>query len=369
MKVIIDNVSKVFDHPQHPEKKVVAVNKVSLTIAEGEMVTLLGPSGCGKTTTLRMVAGFETVSEGRILIDGVDVTYVPPNKRDTAMVFQSYAIFPHLDVRGNVSFGLNLKKHLSEAERKARVDRVLSLVGLTGLEDRSPEQLSGGQQQRVALARAIVNEPSVLLFDEPLSNLDAKLRESMRNEIRALQQRIGITGLYVTHDQAEAMALSDRIVIMRDGVVEQVGTPTEIYTRPVNHFVADFIGRANFIGGRVATKRAEQGQEMYEVHVGELSILVPCGPTRFGEGDFVDILVRPENLRLHRPDAEADGHGLMGVVEKVTYLGSTVEYSVQAGGQSLLAVVSNPLVEGLYRVGDQVRLTFDARVAHLLPRQ
>lgn len=369
MKVFIDNVSKVFDHPQHPEKKVVAVNKVSLTIAEGEMVTLLGPSGCGKTTTLRMVAGFETVTEGRIFIDGVDVTYVPPNKRDTAMVFQSYAIFPHLDVRGNVSFGLNLKKHLSEAERKTRVDRVLNLVGLTGLEERSPDQLSGGQQQRVALARAIVNEPSVLLFDEPLSNLDAKLRESMRNEIRALQQRIGITGLYVTHDQAEAMALSDRIVIMRDGVVEQVGTPTEIYTRPVNHFVADFIGRANFIGGRINAKRAEHGQEMYEVYVGELLFLIPCGPTHFREGDFVDILVRPENLSLHPHDGGEEHPGLVGVVEKVTYFGATVEYSVQVGGQSLLAVVSNPLMEGLYRVGDRVRLTFGGKVAHLLPRQ
>jgi len=369
VKVVIDNVSKVFDHPQNPEKKVVAVNKVSLTINEGEMVTLLGPSGCGKTTTLRMVAGFETVTEGRILIDGVDVTYLPPNKRDTAMVFQSYAIFPHLDVRGNVSFGLNLKKHLSEAERKTRVDRVLSLVGLTGLEERSPDQLSGGQQQRVALARAIVMEPSVLLFDEPLSNLDAKLRESMRNEIRALQQRIGITGLYVTHDQAEAMALSDRIVIMRNGVVEQVGTPIEIYTRPVNHFVADFIGRANFIGGRVAAKKVQGGQEMYEVYVGELPFLVPCGPPRFSEGDFVDILVRPENLNLEPHDGAAEGTGLMGVVEKVTYFGSTVEYTVQAGGQSLLAVVSNPMVDELYRVGERVRLTFNAKAAHLLPRE
>ncbi|MBO8141716.1 MAG: ABC transporter ATP-binding protein, partial [Firmicutes bacterium] len=270
MSVVIDHVTKVFESPDDPSRRVVAVNNVSLDIKEGEMVTFLGPSGCGKTTTLRMVAGFELPTEGRISIGGQDVTFLPPNKRDTAMVFQSYAIFPHLSVKENVAFGLRLKR-LSEQEIETRVKRMLEMVGLGGMASRSPEQLSGGQQQRVALARAIVNEPSVLLFDEPLSNLDAKLREQMRHEIRALQQRLGITSIYVTHDQSEAMTLSDRIVVMRDGRIEQVGTPIEIYTRPANRFVASFIGTANLIPARVTARDGEG----VEVRLVERSLRLP----------------------------------------------------------------------------------------------
>ena len=234
-----------------PDKKVFrAVDNVSLEIEPGEFVTLLGPSGCGKTTTLRMIAGFETPSSGDVYIGEDKVTTLPPDKRDTAMVFQSYALFPHYDVFNNISFGLRLR-NVKEEEITRKTKAIMELVGLEGLENRFPNQLSGGQQQRVALARALIVEPSVLLFDEPLSNLDAKLRVSMRNEIKRIQRRLGITSIYVTHDQSEAMALSDRIIIMNKGVIEQIGTPKEIYNHPVSEFVADFVGRSNFLKGRV----------------------------------------------------------------------------------------------------------------------
>ncbi|RMF80390.1 MAG: ABC transporter ATP-binding protein, partial [Chloroflexi bacterium] len=241
----LEAVTKTFvDRDGHGEVK--AVNNVSLSINEGEFVTLLGPSGCGKTTTLRLVAGFELPTDGRIVLDGVNIANQPPDKRDMAMVFQSYALFPHMSVFDNVSYGLKVRR-MSGATIKKKVDAVLELVGLTGLGDRQPNQLSGGQQQRVALARALVVEPRVLLFDEPLSNLDAKLRVQMRSEIRQLQRRLNITSVYVTHDQVEAMALSDRIVIMNAGRIEQIGVPSQIYRYPQTRFVADFIGRANFV--------------------------------------------------------------------------------------------------------------------------
>ncbi|RPI08203.1 MAG: ABC transporter ATP-binding protein, partial [Zetaproteobacteria bacterium] len=252
MSVVLENVRKVFTDPERPDRAVIAVDGVSLEVKEGELVTFLGPSGCGKTTALRIVAGFEPPTSGRVLIGGHDVTHLPPHTRNTAMVFQSYAIFPHLSVAQNVAFGLEMRG-LSKSDIAAKVRQILELVELAGLDHRSPEQLSGGQQQRVALARAIVTEPRVLLFDEPLSNLDAKLREQMRGEVRKLQRRLGITSIYVTHDQAEAMALSDRIVVLEAGRVQQEGSPMEIYARPANRFVADFIGRVNFLGGRVAS--------------------------------------------------------------------------------------------------------------------
>ncbi len=249
MYLELENIVKTFSS-RGGVGEVTAVNGVSLGIKEGELVTLLGPSGCGKTTTLRLIAGFEFPTEGRILLDGSLINDLPPHKRDMSMVFQSYAIFPHLNVYENVAYGLNVQRR-PKKEIEDRVARALGLVELTGLENRAPNQLSGGQQQRVALARALIMEPKVLLMDEPLSNLDAKLRLQMRTEIRRIQQQLGITSVYVTHDQVEAMTLSDRIVVMNDGAIEQIGAPTEVYRYPRTHFVADFIGRANFVSAVV----------------------------------------------------------------------------------------------------------------------
>ena len=236
--VVLKDVTKIFQQPD-TGKDFVAVDHINLEIKDGEMVTLLGPSGCGKTTTLRMISGFEYPTSGNVFIGDRDVAKIPPNKRGISMVFQSYALFPHLNIWENIAYGLRVAK-IPQDEIIRRTNDVVELMQLKGMEKRFPNQLSGGQQQRVALARAVVIEPSVLLFDEPLSNLDAKLRESMRDELRALQQRLGITSLYVTHDQSEAMALSDQIIVMKNGVVEQMGTPQEIYYHPKNEFVADF---------------------------------------------------------------------------------------------------------------------------------
>src|SRR5574344_1750142 len=245
--VRLEHISKIYEDPKS-KKKFYAVHDLSLDIKPGSFVTLLGPSGCGKTTTLRMIGGFESPDEGEIYLGDKPINALPPNKRDTAMVFQSYALLPHYNIFDNVAYGLKLRK-LPKEEIRDRVLKILDLVELTGMETRMTNQLSGGQQQRVALARALVIEPSVLLFDEPLSNLDAKLRVQMRTEIRRIQQEVGITAIYVTHDQSEAMAISDNIIIMNKGVVAQKGTPQEIYYNPVNEFVADFIGEANFLRG------------------------------------------------------------------------------------------------------------------------
>ena len=245
--VVLKDVTKIFQQPD-TGKDFVAVDHINLEIKDGEMVTLLGPSGCGKTTTLRMISGFEYPTSGNVFIGDRDVAKIPPNKRGISMVFQSYALFPHLNIWENIAYGLRVAK-IPQDEIIRRTNDVVELMQLKGMEKRFPNQLSGGQQQRVALARAVVIEPSVLLFDEPLSNLDAKLRESMRDELRALQQRLGITSLYVTHDQSEAMAISDKVVIMKDGVICQQGTPQEIYEQPASRFVANFIGKANFIDG------------------------------------------------------------------------------------------------------------------------
>ena len=249
--VRLEHISKIYQDPK-TKKDFYAVHDTSLEIAPGSFVTLLGPSGCGKTTTLRMIAGFESPDEGEIYLGGEPINALTPNKRDTAMVFQSYALLPHYNIFDNVAYGLKLRKMEKDVIRKKVLD-ILALVGLEGMEARMTNQLSGGQQQRVALARALVLEPGVLLFDEPLSNLDAKLRVSMRTEIRRIQQEAEITAIYVTHDQSEAMALSDQIIIMEKGVVAQIGTPQEVYYHPGSEFVADFIGEANFLRGTLAS--------------------------------------------------------------------------------------------------------------------
>jgi ABC-type Fe3+/spermidine/putrescine transport system ATPase subunit len=252
--VIVEDDEDIRNYLRFKTKKdFYAVHDANLEIAPGEFVTLLGPSGCGKTTILRMIAGFESPDEGQIYLGGEPINDLTPNKRDTAMVFQSYALLPHYNIFDNVAYGLKIRK-LPADEIRDKVMRILGMVGLEGMEDRMTNQLSGGQQQRVALARALVIEPSVLLFDEPLSNLDAKLRVEMRTEVRRIQQEAGITAVYVTHDQSEAMAIADRIIVMKRGVIDQVGDPHAVYYRPVDEFVADFIGESNFLRGKLAEK-------------------------------------------------------------------------------------------------------------------
>lgn len=355
--VVLKNITKLFPSPD-VKKDFIAVDNISLTINDGEMVTLLGPSGCGKTTTLRMISGFEFPTSGELLIGGRNVALTPPNKRDVSMVFQSYALFPHLCVWKNIAYGLEVKKH-PKSEIKQRVRQILDLMELTGLENRFPNQLSGGQQQRVALARATVIEPSVLLFDEPLSNLDAKLREYMRGELRALQKRLGITSLYVTHDQAEAMAISDRIVIMRDGRIQQVGTPEEIYEHPNSRFTANFIGRANFINA-VAVERSGN---IETVRVMNKTMDISIEPyVKVSDGAECFIAFRPESAKLTTDAAR----GICGTVVKAVYFGSKIEYDGEFGGERVTVEISNPTASERYREGDTVYLEIDENSACVL---
>jgi len=361
MSVVLENVRKVFGDPGRPDRAVVAVDGVSLEVKEGELVTFLGPSGCGKTTALRIIAGFETPTSGRVLIGGEDVSHLPPHTRNTAMVFQSYAIFPHLTVAQNVGFGLEMRG-VPKGDILTRVRSILELVELAGLEHRAPEQLSGGQQQRVALARAIITEPRVLLFDEPLSNLDAKLREQMRGEVRKLQRRLGITSVYVTHDQAEAMALSDRIVVMEAGRVQQEGSPFEIYARPANRFVADFIGRVNFVEGRVVSV----GTNAARLNVRNRLLDLPMPRTPLRPGETATLVVRPETIRIV-PNTFSGSSAFAGTIRRAIYLGSTVEYEIEWGGTTILAVTASPLEHGVLAEGMPVTFEFPPGATHLLP--
>jgi iron(III) transport system ATP-binding protein len=320
------------------------VDDVSLTIEPGSLVTLLGPSGCGKTTTLRIVAGLETASGGRVFIGDAEVTHLPPNARDVTMMFQSYALFPHLSVFENVAYGLRVLKR-PEAEIRKQVEDILQLVGMPGMGGRSPSALSGGQQQRVALARSLVMQPKVLLFDEPLSNLDAKLRKRMREEIRLLQQRLGITAIYVTHDQAEALAISDRIVVMDRGKISQIGSPDELYRRPGNRFVAEFIGEANFLPARL--EAMEDGQAQIAVGSQRLQVVSP----KLAPGP-VTILARPEAIRIR-----TQGDGLPGTIQKVSYLGSSADYTVETELGPVL-ITDYEMQGGVLPAGASVRLEF-----------
>lgn len=347
-------------------EKVTAVDAVDLEIEPGEFITLLGPSGCGKTTTLRMIAGFEDPTGGEVVLDGRNMIDTPPNRRPMAMVFQSYALFPHLKVRDNVAYGLKLRRLPSEQVRD-EVDLALESMNLQQLAHRAPNQLSGGQQQRVALARAMVMKPKVLLFDEPLSNLDAKLREHMRLEIRRLQRHLGITSVYVTHDQSEAMSMSDRIVVMNKGRVEQAAPPEEIYRHPASVFVADFIGRANFLDVQVL-EHLEDGRAAIEV-LGQ-RVTVPAHRDASAASDVV-LLVRPESIRLAAVDArtrqELDGHE--GRVVTSVFYGDTVEYEVETEHGRIMAVVADPNVSEIHPEGADVEVRFNAERAWLLPRE
>ena len=346
---------------------VTAVDHINLDIRPGEFITLLGPSGCGKTTTLRMIAGFEDATSGQVMLDGENMVVVPPNRRPMSMVFQSYALFPHLSVRENVAYGLRLRKKSAE-EIKEEVDIALAAMNLTAMADRAPSQLSGGQQQRVAQARAMVVRPKVLLFDEPLSNLDAKLRVKMRVEIRRMQKRLGISSVYVTHDQSEAMAMSDRIVVMNSGRIEQVDTPEEIYLHPASVFVADFVGRANFVPAK-AQEVDEDGMAEIEALGQKIRVHSSEGAKEaVREGKETVVLVRPESMRIQPTDEKpATLTGSLGQVVTSIFYGETVEYEIETEFGSLVCVVSDPRAEDLLEEGQYVRLGIEAEKAWLLP--
>jgi ABC-type Fe3+/spermidine/putrescine transport system ATPase subunit len=332
----LEGLVKRFAHRVRGE--VYAVRDVSLAIRAGEFLTLLGPSGCGKTTTLRMIAGFEPPDAGRVVIGEQDVTDLMANERSIGFVFQNYALFPHLSVFENVAYGLRVQRK-PEAEVARAVGEVLGLVGLTGHERQLPNQLSGGEQQRVALARAIVIRPRVLLFDEPLSNLDAALRVHMRGEIRALQKALAITAVYVTHDQEEAMAVSDRIAVMDRGAIVQEGTAEDLYHRPASEFVARFIGRVNLLAARVVAV----GPEGIDVEVGGHRLRVARGATPLAPGRAVRLVVRPEAIELQAAPAGTPAAGLPGTVVARTFLGEKVDYQVRAGPEIVQVTRYNPV--------------------------
>jgi spermidine/putrescine ABC transporter ATP-binding subunit len=313
----------------------VAVEGLTLDVSPGEFVCLLGPSGCGKTTTMRIIAGFVVPDTGRVFINGEDVSRRHPSRRDIGMVYQSYALFPHMTVRENVAFGLRMRR-LGRDRIAERVGRILELVGLEGLADRKPAQLSGGQQQRVALARAMVIEPTVLLLDEPLSNLDAKLRKRMQVELRVLQRAVGITTIHVTHDQEEALTLADRVAILNRGRVEQVGAPRDVYARPANLFVADFLGKANFLAGEVVTAGTPGGRAVVRTEVGDL--VAELDGDRLPVGTPVNAFVRPERIELRRTGGPPADNAVDGRVDRVVFSGPTVTVDVRLASGRVLTV-------------------------------
>lgn len=373
----VEDLVKIYD----PSSDVRAVDGVDLDIAPGEFVSLLGPSGCGKTTILRTIAGFEQPTQGRVWLDGKDITKVPPNRRPISMVFQSYALFPHLSVLDNIKYGLKAAR-IPRAEQGPRVSEALETMNLTDYQDRAPAQLSGGQQQRVALARAMVMRPAVMLFDEPLSNLDAALREHMRFEIRRLQRQLGTTAVYVTHDQSEAVAMSDRVVVLNHGKVEQIATPTEIYRRPRTRFVAGFVGRANFLPVQVASVE----ENAADITVLGRPLRVPAPPVAaFTDHDRnpedesneagvnrhdAELLVRPESLALN-PPPESDSAAAVildgAVITATVFMGDRVEHELEWDGSRLLATVMDPAEHEILPEGTNVSLGVRADKSWLVP--
>ena len=356
--VHVDGVSKRFSHRVKGE--VYAARDVRLDVAPGEFVTLLGPSGCGKTTTLRMIAGFELPDAGRVRFGSDDVTTLPANRRNIGFVFQNYALFPHLSVSGNVAYGLLVRGR--PAQDVAReVKEVLTLVGLAGYEHQFPAQLSGGEQQRVALARAIVIRPRVLLFDEPLSNLDAKLRVQMRTEIRDLQRRLAITTIYVTHDQEEAMAVSDRIAVMNQGSIVQEGSAEDLYHRPATEFVATFVGRVNLLPGKIVERTGDTAK------VTALGAIVNArlGRADIPVGGTARLVVRPEAIIV----ADEGTDGLPARVITRTFLGEKVEYTLDCAGTTLQAIRHSSSADDVLRDGARVTLRFAGDGVSALPER
>lgn len=346
--VELNNVTKRFG-------ELVAVDDLNLTVEQGSFLTLLGPSGCGKTTTLRMIAGFEEQTEGTVSIQGEDVSGLSPYNRPTSMVFQSYALFPHKTVGENVAFGLKMRD-VPKEERQKRAEEMLELVSLGGSQDRNINELSGGQQQRVALARALITEPTILLLDEPLGALDMKLREEMQVELKSLQEQIGTTFVYVTHDQEEALTMSDYVAVMNDGHLEQLGTTTDIYEEPETRFVADFIGDTNLLDGRY-----EKRDDGASVIWGDIEVPVQASD-EFANGDQVTVSLRPEKIHL-----EEENPRLSGIVEDVIYQGNTMKIHVDIDGQRLVVEEHVERIDELPEEGDKVSVTWDDRQTDLFP--
>ncbi len=346
-------------------KKVVAVNHIHLEVKEGEMLTLLGPSGCGKTTTLRCIAGLETPEEGDIVIDGKPMLsegFIHSSQRGIGMVFQNYAVWPHMKVFKNIAYGLKIQK-VPRKIIQEKVQEALELVGLKGLGERYPTQLSGGEQQRVALARALVRNPKVLLLDEPLSNLDAKLRENMRFEIKSLVKRMGITSVYVTHDQAEAMVISDRIAVMDSGNIVQVGTAQEIYKKPANKFVADFIGTMNFISGEIVQSPHDTDAVCVRTEFSEKVLCATGGVTAAAPGKKVFISIRPEDVEVFTEPPQARENLFKGIIAHKAYLGNFLYFFIDVNGTRIQAQVQHHLPQD---EGQEVHLFLDPQKCMIL---
>jgi spermidine/putrescine transport system ATP-binding protein len=362
--VELRDVVKEFAEPEKKGEAFAAVNHVDLQIHDGEFFSLLGPSGCGKTTSLRMIAGFELPTSGEVLIHGKPMGKTPPYQRPVNTVFQSYALFPHLTIFDNVAFGLQMKK-VSKTEIAPRVKEALEMVRLPGYENRKPKQLSGGQQQRVALARALVNRPEVLLLDEPLGALDLKLRKEMQLELKSLQREVGITFIYVTHDQEEALTMSDRIGVMNKGKLLQVGNSSDIYDNPNCRFVADFIGETNFINGKI---KGQEGR-VAEVAVGDSLLLrVDCAQT-LSRGTEVSVAVRPEKMHVKAVDRSGLENACRGRVSTVVYIGTDTHYGVEiAGGQKVRVREQNNMPGSLpvAQVGEEVTVSFAIAAGRIL---
>jgi len=361
VSVKFDSVTKILGQSR-------AVDNLTLEIDAGELFFLLGPSGCGKTTALRTVAGFYSPDEGRILFNAQDESRVPPHKRNTGMVFQNYALWPHMDVQSNVAYGLKMRR-VPSADKEKRVKRALEIVHMLAYAERMPNQLSGGQQQRVALARALVIEPDVVLLDEPLSNLDAKLRIEMRTQIKDIHQKIGRTMIYVTHDQAEALSMADRIAVMRRGRLVQVGTPYELYTRPESAFVAQFIGGTNLINGTL-----EEIGDLLTVKTQAGVVRAKNGVKGIKRGDTVFCSVRPESLVI-RPAAESSAipsrttNQLLAEVKSIMYLGDNEQYSLHLADSVMMHAVEYNVSARKAQVGERVALQFDAQAVVVLPQE
>ena len=352
----LETISKTFVH--RAKGKVSAVDQVSLHVRPGQFLTLLGPSGCGKTTTLRMIAGFERPDRGRIFIGEDDVTDLMANQRNIGFVFQNYALFPHLSVFENVAYGLRVKG-MQGTSIKGAVTDVLALVGLRGYEHQFPHQLSGGEQQRVALARAVVIQPRVLLFDEPLSNLDAKLRVYMRDEIRRLQKTLSITTVYVTHDQEEAMAVSDRIAVMNEGRIAQIGTAEELYTQPGSPFVAQFIGRINILPAEVREVRGRHAT----VNVFNQDFQILKGEVTLTRGEKIKLFIRPESVELTRGIEESR---LKGLIAEKTFLGEKANYQVEVNGHPLSVTSYDPFLHETFALSQEVGVVLNEKAIKIL---
>ncbi|HET7387268.1 MAG TPA: ABC transporter ATP-binding protein [Nocardioidaceae bacterium] len=350
------------------DENVQAVEQVDLAIGSGEFFSLLGPSGCGKTTTLRMIAGFEVPTSGQIMLYGEDVVAVPPNHRDINMVFQSYALFPHMSVFDNVAFGLRRRK-VPDAQVRTRVGDMLDLVELAGREKRRPRELSGGQQQRVALARALVNHPRALLLDEPLGALDLKLRQAMQLELKRIQREVGITFVYVTHDQGEALTMSDRLAVMNAGRVEQVGTPRQVYERPASRFVAGFIGTSNTLTGR-AGHQASSGDDAVLTVGDEQRIVVPAHGRSVASGAELVVTVRPEKITIGDPPSGSECR-VRGTVREVVYQGTFTSYTVAAatGDTVLVHRQNSDDSRDIAAVGDQVWMSWAKQHSYLIDEE